>query len=351
MTIDQFPRDKLDTHSHDIPDRHQFGESFQAPIDPADIALTASVGSASMPARADHVHSGSTLIDGLGGGSLFFGSGLDGAAVFDGTNTFSFASKSGNDYTLTRDIFCTTIVISGSATVALAGWRMFASTSITCNVASGITVKGGNASGSTAGAVGGGSSSTILLGGAVGRAGVAAGAGGSAGNSTTPVIGAGNGGAGGTGNGGANAGGAAGTTTAVTAVNGGVYFIYSFGTAFWGKDIGGNKFNGGASGGSGGGGTAGNSGGSGGGGGVALICSPTISGTGSITAAGGNGGNAPGTNAGGGGGGGGGTLLLYTTTATTITTSVAGGTAGAKTGTGVAGSAGSAGTVYNIVVI
>ena len=47
-----------------------------------------------------------------------FGDGSDGTPNnFDGTNTFSFASKVGSVYTLTRSIFCIDMTVAAGVTV------------------------------------------------------------------------------------------------------------------------------------------------------------------------------------------------------------------------------------------
>lgn len=56
MAIEPFPDTQLTPGSHDIPDRHQFGAAFAVPPAPSALSATASTGTATMPARADHVH-------------------------------------------------------------------------------------------------------------------------------------------------------------------------------------------------------------------------------------------------------------------------------------------------------
>lgn len=96
-------------------------------------------------------------LDGMLAG--YFGDGSDGDCAFDGTNTFSFASKSGNDYTLTRDVYFASATFSGSATLRTNGWRIFCRGAIdtTATALSGDVIhnSGGNASGTTPGAVAG----------------------------------------------------------------------------------------------------------------------------------------------------------------------------------------------------
>lgn len=57
---------------------------------------------------------------------ILCGTGDDGAVNFDGTNTFaSFASKSGNTYTLTRHVFGTDVTIGAGVTVNTDGFIIF----------------------------------------------------------------------------------------------------------------------------------------------------------------------------------------------------------------------------------
>ncbi|HEY9172184.1 MAG TPA: hypothetical protein VI136_07870, partial [Verrucomicrobiae bacterium] len=79
-----------------------------------------------------------------------FGDGSDGSPNFDGTNTFSFASKSGNEYTLTRSIFCVDMTVGSGKTVKTAGFKVFCTGTLTN--AGTITNEGNAGSTGTAGA-------------------------------------------------------------------------------------------------------------------------------------------------------------------------------------------------------
>src|SRR4051794_13567206 len=112
----------------------------------------------------------------------FWGDGSDGALVFDGTNSFGAGLPAGMGttsgagpnlvYTLTRDIFGTTISVSAGKTVNTNGFRIFATVSLTnagniqnLGNAAVLTVAGatnGNtANGFVQGTAGGGSSATV----------------------------------------------------------------------------------------------------------------------------------------------------------------------------------------------
>jgi hypothetical protein len=303
---------------------------------------------------------------GSGGTWLWAGDGSDGAVAFDGTNTFaSFTTTTGSApnlvYTLTRDIFATTITVSSGKTLIPNNFRIYASTSFTNSgtVQDRATSptngnNGSAASGATGGALGAQATGNTAGNLPQGRNGQAGGVGATSTSSTTGVAGSGGsntngstlicltaaagatggrGGQGGTSVGGANAGVLAAAVTGSLA--GGactaptrdlhtmpyaadMYFITSAGVATALISTG---QSGGGSGGSGGTGDGTNAGGGGGGGGGAgasgstiLIVSPAITlNVGSlIQAPGGNGGTggagAAATlgNAGGGAGGGGG---------------------------------------------
>jgi hypothetical protein len=62
-----------------------------------------------------------------------FGGGIDGACTFDGTATYGYAALSGSVYTLTRAIYCTSITVSGSASVNTGSYPMFANGTVTCS--------------------------------------------------------------------------------------------------------------------------------------------------------------------------------------------------------------------------
>src|ERR671923_1277456 len=79
-----------------------------------------------------------------------FGDGSDGSPNFDGTNTFAFASKSGNIYTLTRSIFCRDLTVTSSPLVTLktAGYKIFCTGTLTNN---GTITNAGNTGGTAIG--------------------------------------------------------------------------------------------------------------------------------------------------------------------------------------------------------
>lgn len=74
-----------------------------------------------------------------------FGDGSDGAIVFDGTTSFSYASiVSSSVYSQLRDIYATTLTINNGVTLKPRQWRAFASSVLQINNAS-VTSKGANA--------------------------------------------------------------------------------------------------------------------------------------------------------------------------------------------------------------
>ena len=64
-------------------------------------------------------------------GIFSFGDGSDGAVDLDGTNTYSFMSKSGSDYTLTRDAYLTDLTVSVGSTLTTNGYRIFGTGTLT----------------------------------------------------------------------------------------------------------------------------------------------------------------------------------------------------------------------------
>lgn len=290
--------------------------------------------------------------------SIIYGAGQDGAAVFDGSNTFSFASKVGSVYTLTRDVFLGDgSRVAAGCQLKGAGFKIFCNGQFTIDAGGIVSADGANAALNVAG--GSSATGTFTLGigvaGGAGRVGVGTGtAGQNQSNTLTDASAAG--GAGGAG--GAQAGGAAGTYTP-NAINGGGNFLTPVLTGFlFNSSSGGNQasvliIGGGAGGGGGGSDNAGvNGGGGGGGGGVLVLHVYNLVNNGTIRALGGNGGNAAGAggNGGGGGGGGGGIILQlsrYRSGSGVVLTT--GGTGGTAIGTGVAGAPGSGGHVNAFV--
>lgn len=79
-------------------------------------------------------------------GIFSYGDGADGAITFDGTATFSFATKVSSVYTLTRDVYFTTCQINNGVTLNNGAYRIFCSISLTIGQgASGILDASGSA--------------------------------------------------------------------------------------------------------------------------------------------------------------------------------------------------------------
>lgn len=279
---------------------------------------------------------------------IMFGDGSDGAANFDGSATVLTLVPASMVYTLTRDIYCTNLIVGSGVTIRTAGFCIFFS-----GILSGsgrITAKGNDAVGATAGALFSlvGTLKTSAGGGGNGRSDLGAGsnASGSGGNN----IGGGTGGAGGQADGG-NAGGAGGTSSAPAAGAGTIRDM----SVLYRRTIIGSATAGfsGSTGGGGGGcnpgtGTAT----SGGGGGAAhglIVCGRVWDWTGTLDADGGAGASAVATGdgkAGGGGGGPGGWLLAIGEKGISKgTIRAAGGALGTGVGGGSNGVAGTAGLV------
>lgn len=269
-----------------------------------------------------------------------FGDGSDGPATFDGTALIPGSSKSGSVYTLNRDVFFTTLVVTSGVTLKMAGNRVFATVSVINNGT--FTVAGNAASGLTAGAATGSGG-----GNAGGRAGGNGGTttGVAAGGTYTGTAGAG-------GSGASGAGGAASAVVATAAQLSSVYRV-PYATLTGALGYANSTTEMGVGGGGGGGGDSSNSGGGGGGGGgMIIIFSPTVTNNGTMTVAGGAGATPATGNCGGGGGGSGGFILIYTLSAWTAgTTSVAGGAQGSGVGSGASGIAGTAGALINVVLL
>ncbi len=310
-----------------------------------------------------------------------FGNGADGALTYDGSTTILGMVPAANVYTLTRDIYGTTITVNSGVTIETAGYRIFANVLLS----NAGTIKrtpnnGGNASGATAGTAGTALSSGTIYGGLAGIVGASGtsyggigtgnvGTAGTPGTAQTESIGVAGvaGAAGGAGGGDAGIAGAAGAAGARTASVQGIGNV-AFATSMREFQLEVIKYIKGASGtgGSGSGstrssGSAGNTGaggGSGSTGGIVWIAARVITNTGTISALGGNGGNggngSGGTANGGGGagsGGSGGVVVLIYKGITLGTVTVTGGTAGTA-GTGNGGAAnGGAGTAGNTGVI
>jgi hypothetical protein len=272
-----------------------------------------------------------------------FGDGTDGSATLDGSTTYNnWSSLAGSTYTMTRDVYCTSLTIDNGVTLNTSFWRIFCQGTVTNN---GTITGTGNAGGAN-GAAGAKVTNTSL-----GSAAGAAGNTGAGGSGTQGCIG-GNAGAGGTGASGA-AGAAGGVITTVpTAYMHEPFYalsgIFAFNTLV-------NPLSGGGGGGGGGGDGTNKGGGGGGGAPCIVIFAHAMTNAGAITTVGGAGGTPATGNCGGGGGGGGGAIFIYTLTAwtNTGTTSISGGAGGSGVGTGAAGTSGSAGyptTALNYVL-
>ena len=288
-----------------------------------------------------------------------YGDGSDGACAFDGSTVVLGITPSTNVYTLTRDIYASSITVSTGVTVKTAGFRVFC-TGLTSVLGTGSINCDGNAAVTTTAGV------ITNANGSLG-AGTAGGAGGVGNNAGSPGTnhaagfpgGTGAGGAGGTD--GTHAGAAAGTYAALAAVKGGGRYLPAlltgtvFGTQTSGTASLASLFMGGTGGGGAGCDNAATSGGAGGGGGgVLVLATQGLNLAGSITCTGGAGsaGISAANNAGGGGGGGGGVVIvIYSVKTGSGTITAAGGAGGAKAGaSGVAGSAGTGGVVITLQV-
>jgi hypothetical protein len=293
---------------------------------------------------------------GSGEGNAEFGDGSDGAVVFDGVATVLGLVPSTKAYTLTKDIFVKTAVVAAGAIIIGAGFRIFASVSLTNN---GTIHNGGNpgliGSAGAGGAAGGAVAAGSLGGGSAGGAGGSAGVGAAGAAQTANTGFPGGTGIGGVGGGdGTHLGGAAGTWSAMAAADGN-FRTLSAAVNGWVISGAGTTFT--LKGGSGGGGGAsdnadGGGGGGGSGAGVMVIAAYLLINNGVIHCNGGLGGAgfSPGNNAGGGAGGGAGDLITVARTYLgTGTYSVAGGVGGAKVGAaGVAGLPGAVGTFLQL---
>ena len=277
------------------------------------------------------------------GYSTFFNVGADGAVAFDGTTTVLGLTPAAGVYTLTRDIFPSTMTIAAGVVIFCANWRIFANQSIIgagsglCRIHNdgnaapaavtgavvsatatpggfyGATIAGNNGSSglstrtppppfstASAGGAGGAGTATLHDVGATG---------------TTPFLG---GGGGGSSTGASGNYGVAGGSTAPLANSVG----YSFDTQMTGQINGtGTQYSFGSGGGSGSlaanSGTNPNGGGGGAGGGCCCVCAPLIKGV-SVSTKGGRGGDGfrgslDSCGAGGGGGGGGALISIYST--------------------------------------
>lgn len=286
---------------------------------------------------------------------LLCGDGSDGAVVFDGTTTYSFATLVGSTYTLTDHVTATSITISNNITIDPDSYMLRSTGDIV--IGNNVTIKseGNNGTSTAAGIARTASYYGGSGGGGAGRPYGTAAGNGTAGSATSGIR---LGGAGGAGGNSTNTGGAAGGGTAWSTANGDK-FIQSLlgwfinGTAL--AKIGGGSGGGGGAKPSGTQDTVASGGGGSGGGVIIIVAGGTITyGTGcSISVKGGNGGDATRTGSasgGGGGSGGGGFILLRSLYRSTVgpTLNVNAGTAGLGIGTGSNGAAGSSGQYIEI---
>lgn len=282
-----------------------------------------------------------TLSGIVGSPAWLFGTGSDGSATLDGSNTVAWASKSGSEYTMTRDAHLTSLTVNVGSTIKTAGYAIFCTGTLTNNGT--IQNIGSNATTGT-GAAGG-------PGGHYGSGG-AGGNGGTQADGLTGAVTVSLGGAGGVGGAGTGAGidgGAAGATRPT----GGLVMGGNFFTMYTGRAVGAQVRGGAGGGGGGGAATSQQGGGGGGGGGIMAMFVHTFAGNGTFSVNGGNGANAPGTNSGGGGGGGGGAIMVITRAASWdsgFTVTVAAGSFGNGNGTGSNGNTGSSGNTFSYTV-
>lgn len=238
--------------------------------------------------------------------SMAYGDGFDSAVDFDGVSTVLTLVPSGGVYTLTRDIFPSSMIIRSGAEVRCQGFVPYVAGRLTIEVGGVLCCKANNASGSIAGAAltAVGSLATTAAAGGAGRNTTGAGAGGSGAGSNN-ITGRGSGAGG---SAGAQSGGLGNTTIAPTAANGSPH---EFGVFFRKRLQGANTLNGSGGGGAGGcdisaGGSA-DSGAGGGASGTLMFACRELANSGVIHSDGGSGGNAVGVAPGIAGGGGGGT--------------------------------------------
>lgn len=296
------------------------------------------------------------------------GNGSDGSPVLDGTNTFSWASKSGNVYTVLQPVFFDLLTINNGVTLKPDGWPVRCKQAPINNGL--IDCSGGDASGGSNGTasitgtriypatLSSGTNSSAgpqtFVASAAGNGGASVGGAGSSGGAgTVGTVGRGGGGGAGGNNNPFTAQGAAGSPSpsmSIAAVAQGDIRFQAIAASS--RNYNNTQFTLGTWGGLGGlGGSGTTAGGQGAPGGYIYIAAPGISGTGTIRAKGGAGGagSAGGAGLGGAGGGGGGAggliVLALQGFPNTNTVDVSGGAAGAggAGGSGGAGSGGSAG--------
>lgn len=292
-------------------------------------------------------------------GIFSFGDGSDGPVTFDGSTTVLGLVPSGSVYTLTRDIYVTSLTLNIGVTIEAAGWRIFASGTLTVN---GTIDRSGNDGG------GGFGDPTGLSGGGTGGAATpdgylkgspAGGGGGHSINGTGADGTAVSNSIGASGVAGASGGAPAGAAGAATASNVKLIANWHLATLLDISSTGSTvKFTGSASSSGGGGSPPPGASPGGGGGGAspgAIIAiyarSIVIGATGVIQSNGGNGGDgAGGCGSGGGGGGSGGVVVLVYNNLTNSGSITANAGTGGVGGFGSNGSNGNPGVIYEFQI-
>jgi hypothetical protein len=291
-----------------------------------------------------------------GGGFGVYGDGSDGAVVLDGTATYSFLNKSGNFYTMTRDIYPSSLTLGAGVSLQVGtgiSHRIICAGALSLASGSFITtVVGGQASGANGGYNGtGGSAGTNGTGGSLGLGSAGPNGGTGAGTIGVAVAGASGGFGGAGGASGATAGGGAGLATLPSGETLPRALPWASLMARFGNQTSGwQLWPGGASGGAGAGDGTNSGGGGGCGANALMIAALSIANAGTIQANGGTGGTAAAGNAGGGGGGQGGpVVLIYGSYSGAGLVRSLGGNGGAAHGTGVGGASGGAGWIIQLV--
>ena len=114
--------------------------------------------------------------DSNAGESGLYGTGYDGSATLDGTNTFSWASKSSNEYSLTCDVYLSSLTIVSGSIFKTKGYRVFVDGA--CTVTSGTIENSASSwTGASAGSLAGGANGNPSAAGSTGDLGAAGGLG------------------------------------------------------------------------------------------------------------------------------------------------------------------------------
>ncbi len=283
-----------------------------------------------------------------GGGFGVYGDGSDGAAVLDGTNTYSsILGKSGNTYWLLRDVYLSSLTIASGVTLQLGGggtgtFRAFCTGTVSVASSAFITTSINTAASGATGGSNGVASSVVV--GATGPNGTTGG--GVTGNNVAGASG-GFGGRGGNAGGG-NTSGVNGVATMPTGATLPRALPFAAEMAYL---TGGTKayFPGGASGSPGAGDGTNAGGGAGAGGNPLWMAALSLANNGTIRSSGGAGAAGTGGNAGGGGGGQGGPIvLIYGSYSGSGSITSVGGNGGAAAGSGSAGASGGAGWIVRL---